>query len=197
MTKKAQINMTLIPLVLILAIIIGAGYLLIQGDIKLPKLNRGPSIRRLEGFPTVIYTGDSIEKQRRVITNQNELSDFLNLIDKTGLVTLKEQINFDKEVLVGVSSETEQPVGHVIKVKKLFEDKANSKLTVFLEETFPSESCNAEKDPHIAVDLVAITKTNYQILFDRAKKFEECGSSDNNPDETNDTNNESTNSNNN
>ena len=175
MTKRAQINMSLVPLFIILAIIIGAGYFLIQGELDFSKIfNRGPEIRRLEGFPTVIYTDDNIEKQRLVISDQNQLNEFLNLIDKTGLVTLKDSIDFNKEVLVGVSSETEDPVGHEVKIKKLFVDKEKQTLIVSIEETFPGESCNPEIDKHIAVDLVAISKSEFSIDFDRIKKIDEC-----------------------
>jgi hypothetical protein len=170
MTKKAQINMSLIPLFLILAVILGAGYFLIQGDIKFPKFDNGPKLRRLEGFPTIVYTSETMERQRKIIKTREELNEFLNIIDKTGLVTLKETVDFNKEILIGVSSETVDPVGHKLKIKKAIEDKENKKIIINVEETFPLKECLTENDLHIAVDLIAITKTDSQIVFERSKR---------------------------
>ena len=174
MNKEAQIKMSLIPLVLIMAVILGAGYFLVQGDIKLPSFDNKPEINRLEGFPTIIYTEEDLEKERLVIRTQDELVQFLNRIDKTGLTELRAPINFDKEFLLGASSESELPVGHTLKIKKVYIDEADNILTVEIEETFPGEGCEIEEDKHIAVDLVSISKTESEIKFDRVKKTEIC-----------------------
>jgi hypothetical protein len=56
------------------------------------------------------------------------LITFLNKLDTTGLLTLKEQINYDKEYIVAVTSPNRNLENHSIKIKKLYEDtekKAN------------------------------------------------------------------------
>jgi hypothetical protein len=174
MTKKAQINMSLIPLVLILAVILGAGYFLIQNDIKFPSFDNKPEIKRLDGFPTVIYTDEELVKERMVIRTQEELAEFLNKIDKTGLTQLREQINYDKEFLLAASSESEMPVGHTLKIKKVYVNEEENMLTVQIQETFPGTTCELEEDKHIAVDIVSISQTDYEIRFDRIKKNKEC-----------------------
>ena len=74
------VSLKLLPIFLIFALIAGAGYFLLQGEIKLPWLNqkstRNISIRRLEGFPTTVYTKDVLAKQRVVIKNEEELLKF-------------------------------------------------------------------------------------------------------------------------
>jgi hypothetical protein len=166
--------MSFLPLLLLILIILGAGYFLIQGEIKLPKFDRGPQIRRLEGFPTVIYTDRKVEKQRLVIKSEEELNDFLNLVDDTGLLTLREDIDFEKEFLLGVTSETEKEVDHEIKIRKVYEDKDDGSLLISIRETFPGETCDSEIDEHIAADLVAISKTDLDIEFERVKQVIEC-----------------------
>ena len=53
-------------------------------------------------------------------------------------------------------------------------------LLIAVQETFPSDNCTVETSPHIAVDIVAINKTDWDIGFDRIKTEEPC---DNNEDE--------------
>jgi hypothetical protein len=176
MSKKAQttIYMTFLPLILIILIILGAGYFLLQGEIDLPKFDKEPQIRRLDGFPTAVYSNKQLEKQRLVIKSDEELYDFLNLVDETGLLAVREDIDFEKEYLLAVSSETEKEVGHEIEVRKAYEDKEDGSLLISLRETFPGETCEIELDEHVAVDVVAISITEYEIEFERVKKFEEC-----------------------
>ena len=181
MTNKKQfIYISLLPLVTIIVLILGAGYFLLADEIKLPKFDKGTQIRRLENFPTIIYTeeGAAYEKQRKVLKNEQELNEFLNYIDPAGLVTLKETINFDKEYVIAVSTEVEDPETHKVKVKKVYEDKAKKSLLIAVQETFPGGDCAVEVSPHIAVDIVAINKTDWDIGFDRIKTEEACESND-------------------
>lgn len=175
MTKKAQtLYVSFIPLILIIGLIFGAGYFLLADEIKLPSFKKDPEVRRLEGFPTVIYSEDVFEKQRKVIKTEDELNDFLNMVDPTGIATLKENIDFDKEHIIAISSETEVEVDHRIRVKKIRYDKDDEELIVLIHEFFPGDTCEIEEDPHIAVDLVAIEITDKLIDFDREKLVEEC-----------------------
>jgi hypothetical protein len=172
--QNTTLNMSLVPLFLLIALILGAGYFLVQGEIKLPKFNRGPQIRRLEGFPTIVYTDRQLEKQREIIKSEEELNEFLNYVDESGLVTVKEKIDFDKEYVLGVSTETEKETGHRIKVRKVYEDKEDNTLLVHLEEIEAGDGCEIENDPNTAVDIVAISRTDRQIDFDRIKKVKNC-----------------------
>ncbi len=172
--QQASLRVSLIPLVIIFFLILGAGYFLLQGEIDLPKFNKGPTIQRLEGFPTVIYTQESMEKQRKVIRSEVELDEFLNSVDKSGLLQMRESINFGKDMILAVSSETNDEVGRKIKIRKVYEDKEKRKIVVEIEEKKPGETCNPEIDKNITVDMVKISKTDWEIDFDRVIKVEEC-----------------------
>lgn len=182
MSKRTTLKMSFIPLAIIIILIIGAGYFLLQGEIKLPKFNQGPQIRRLAGFPTVVYGAD-LEKQRKVITNQDDLNQFLNSLDKTGMLQVKDKINFDKESVLAVSTDTQPETGHKIKIRKVYEDKKNQKLIVSIEETQMGKYCQPETDQNVAVDLAVISKTDWKIEFDRIKKSEDCKQPESTPSE--------------
>jgi len=172
--QKANLRISLIPLVVIIGLILGAGYLLLAGDINLPKFNNGPKFRRVEGFPTIVYTENVLEKQRLVIKNEEELTQFLNLIDPTGLLEVREPINFDKEYLVAVTTETEEKTGNSVKIKEIYENKEDDNFLVSIRETIQGDTCEKELDKNIAVDVVAISKTEKPFEFDRVKQVEEC-----------------------
>ena len=176
--KATIIYMSYLPLILIILLVLGAGYFLMADDIKLPKFNKGPQIRRLEGFPTLIYSEGPIEKQRKVIKSEEELNEFLNFIDPTGLLTLKESINFEEEYVIAVSSETEKDEEHKIKIRKVYEDKEDTTLLVSIQETFGGPECTVEEDAHVAVELVVINKTDWEIDFERIKKELPCKKTD-------------------
>jgi hypothetical protein len=172
--QKANLKISLIPLVVIIGLILGAGYLLLAGDIKLPQFNNGPQFRRVDGFPTVIYTDKVIEKQRIVIKSEEELTNFLNMIDPTGLLEVRETINFNKEYLIAVTTETEQETNRATRIKKIYEDKEKGNILVSVRETEPGKTCEIEIDPNVAVDIVAISKTELPMEFERIKQVEEC-----------------------
>lgn len=176
MTKKSHIlNMSLLPVVLLLALILGAGYFLMAGDGSISKLfNRGPEVRRLAGFPTVVPTQEVLEKQRIVIKSDEELAAFLNMVDKSGLLSVKDKVNFDKEFLIGVTGKTLPEARSTIKIRKLYEDKEDKSLIVSIKQTDLGDSCEADKDSGVAVDLVAISKTDLNIEFDIVKETKEC-----------------------
>ncbi|OGC75397.1 hypothetical protein A2425_03990 [candidate division WWE3 bacterium RIFOXYC1_FULL_42_17] len=171
---KTTLNMSLIPLVVIVVLMIGAGYFLLQGEIKLPGFNKGTQIRRLDGFPTVITTEMPLEKQRKVIKSPEELAEFLNYIDPTGLTEVRDSVNFDREYLLAVSSDLQDETGHKMRIKKVYEDKNTKHLLVLIEETDKGDNCEVEVEGNITSDVVAISKTDYEISFDRVKKVENC-----------------------
>ncbi|MFZ2664381.1 MAG: hypothetical protein WAX66_03395 [Patescibacteria group bacterium] len=172
--QKAELRVSLIPLVILVGLILGAGYFLLQGEITLPKFSKGPTIRRLGGFPAVVDTEKVLEKQRWVIKSEEELSQFLNLVDSTGLLELKDKVNFEKEFILAVSSGTNEETGHKIKIRKVYGDSKSKKIIVQVEETEQGDSCSKELSKNIAVDMVSLSKTDWQIKFDKVIKNEEC-----------------------
>lgn len=172
--QKANLRISLIPLVVIIGLILGAGYLLLAGDIKLPKFNNEPKFRRVEGFPTIVYTETVIEKQRIVIKSEEELTQFLNMIDPTGLLEVREPINFNKEYLIAVTTETEEETGNGVRIKEIYENKEKGNFLVSIREITQGDTCEKELDKNISVDVVAISKTETPFEFDRVKQVEEC-----------------------
>lgn len=176
MTKNQQatVKMSLIPLVIIIALIIGAGFLLLKGEIKLPDFNSGPKVKRLQNYPTIVYTDKELTKQRRVITNQQELNDFLNYVDSTGMLVVKDNIDFNKDYLIAVSTGVYNETGHKIKVKRVYMDTKRNKLMAAVEEVELAENCVVDYAKNVAVDIVAVSKTDKKIDFDRTKTVEPC-----------------------
>ena len=172
--QNAYLKVSLLPLLVLVGLIFGAGYFLLQGDVKLPKFNKGPTIQRMEGFPTVIYTDKEIQKTRKVITNEQELAEFLNLVDETGILTTKEKIDFEKNVVIAVATETNEETGHKMKIKKVYEDREKKKILIEFEEVDPDGDCQMEIDNNIAVDMVMLSKTDWRIDFEKVTKVIEC-----------------------
>jgi hypothetical protein len=173
-SQKAELKVSLIPLVILIGLILGAGYFLLQGEITLPKFNRGPTIKRLEGFPTVSNVNQVIDKQRRTITSESELNEFLNLVDSSGLIQLKDKMDFTKNIIIAVASGTNEETGHSIKIKKVYEDSKAKRIIVQVEETEQGDTCKKEPSRNVAIDMVSLSKTDWQIKFDKIIKNEEC-----------------------
>jgi hypothetical protein len=164
-----------IPIVLIILIIVGAGYFLLKGEFQMPKLGKDMAeVRRIEGFPTVAYTNGQLDKQRVVIKSTEELNEFLDMVDSTGQLIVLENINFEKEFLIGAATETNETSGYEMKIKKLIADKERKLLTVSLQETRPGDTCEVDIQNNVAVDIVAISKTDWEINFERVTKTDEC-----------------------
>lgn len=176
--QEAFLRVSLLPLLVLVGLIFGAGYFLLKDEIKIPSLRKNPTIQRLEGFPTVIYTDKQIKKIRKVITNERELAEFLNLIDETGILTVKEKVDFEKNVVIAIATENNEEIGHTIKVKKVYEDVDRDKILIEFEEVDPEDDCKMEIDPNIAVDLVMLTKTDKRIDFEKITKVIECEKED-------------------
>lgn len=162
--------MNLLPIVVLVLIAFGTGYFLIKGDFKFPKFNRDPQIRRLNGFPTVVDVTTDVDKQREVIKSMDDFKKFLSYVDKSGLVTLREAINFDKEYLIAVSSTTQGEDGLGLRIKKVYEDRVNSSLLVSVEQTKNPDNCQPTPRKTALIDVVAISKTDKQIDFEIVKK---------------------------
>ncbi len=171
--RSVKLNINLIPLFILIAILVVV-YFLFLSDTELIKIDRAPEVRRINGFPTVAYTEKELEKKRLVITSDEELASFLNYVDESGYLIMREDIDFNKEFLLGVSSSTNPGEGYKIKIRKLYEDKDKNKLIVSIRETEPGETCLFEENKNTTVDLVAISKTGRFIDFERVKEVKEC-----------------------
>ncbi len=91
--KTTTLNISLLPIVVIVLLILGAGYFLVKDDIDLSKIfNREPKVRRLEGFPVVINTNQILDKQRTLVKSQAELDTFLKAIDPSATMINNDNI---------------------------------------------------------------------------------------------------------
>jgi len=172
--QRATLKVSLIPLVIIILLILGVGYFLLQGEFKFQIFNKEPTVKRLEGFPTTVSTTNKLERQRRVITSDQELNDFLNYVDSSGLLQVKDKINFNKEIVIAVSTETNDYTGYKTKIKKVYEDKAKKRILVSIEDTVLGDKCKLTPGMNVAVDIITLSKSDWEIKFDRIQKTDEC-----------------------
>lgn len=166
--------MNLLPVVLILLLILGAGYLLTQGEFSIPGFsnNNKMKITRFEGFPTTIPVSEEMEKQRLVITSQEELDAFLSKLDPTDSITLSEKVNFDRQVVLAVSNETRETEGYSLKVRRVYDE--SDKVEISLREERPDDDCVLPQYKNVAVDIVAITRTEKPVDFSLVKEIYSC-----------------------
>ena len=159
--------MSMIPLAIIIVLIIGAGYFLMKGEFKLFNFNKGIEIVRLEkeGFPSVVFTDKPVEKIRRVLKSQDELNQFLNEVDPTGLTVLKRDTDFNKEYLIAASSSTNSETGRKVKIKRAVIDKETKTLTFIIEETEAGSKCPVDAAKNIAIDIVDPKLRKFSLAF--------------------------------
>jgi hypothetical protein len=173
MNKESNKKINLIPLFILIGLVITV-YFVFLSDSALFQLDKRLEVRRLNGFPTTAYTEKELEKQRLVITSEEELIQFLNYVDESGYLLVREDIDFNKEMLLGVSTDVNDIEGHTIKIRKLYEEKDSSTLLVSVRETEPGTSCEIIFNNNVAVDLVAIDITSMKVEFERVKEVKEC-----------------------
>jgi len=172
MSNQRGSTLNLLPVLILIAIASGAGYYLMQGELKLPKLVREPNVRRLADFPTSVEMASpkDLEKQRVVIKSQEELQEFFAHVDENGELALEEKIDFDQEYLLGISSSLREKAQGKIKVKKIYADRQDQSYLVMVERTERSDEClDLEYQDNVLVDLVAIDKTDWEIDFETVK----------------------------
>ncbi len=165
--------MTIIP-IFVLVVALGAVYFFFLKDSNFLKIDKSPEVRRINGFPTTVYTQKEMEKIREIITTEEELTNFLNTVDESGYLIMREKIDFNKEMVLAVTTSTNEFEGHEIKIKKLYEDKDANKLLVSVREAEPGETCEKIMNKNVALDLVAISTTAREIEFERVKEITEC-----------------------
>ena len=174
MTKKSvKLSINLVPLFILVALLLGIWYFFLS-DNEVFNFNRAPEVRRLNGFPAIVYSEDDLEKQRLLINDEEQLAEFLNSVDKSGYLIVREDINFDKEMLLAVSTSTEDLEGQTIKIRKLYEDNDSDTILVSVRETEPGSTCEIVENKNAAVDLVAISRTIKKIEFEKIKEIKEC-----------------------
>ncbi len=166
-----------LPLLIILGLIFGAGYLLMGGEFKLDFFEEKTSLelRRLEDFPTtVVVKNPELEKQRSVINSEEELVAFLANVDTEDELSLGEQIDFEKEMLIGISTKAFETTGYSVKIKKIYIDKENDELLVSSLITEPSDACITTDTATSSIDIVAVDKTDLNIDFETLRKKDLC-----------------------
>ena len=172
--KSVKLYVNVIPIIIILLLIGGAGYFLFGQDLEIPIEDRKTQITRLEGFPRMLYVSEDRKKVRKVIKSEEELNEFLNDVDKNGELTIDTNVNFNRHYLMGAATKTLEGENHTFKIKKIYKDTDDKTLTVVQERTDPDEGCKLEGGQNIWVDIVQINKTDWNIGFELVKKILPC-----------------------
>ncbi len=169
-------GMAKLPLIILLGLVIGAGYFLLQGDVKIPFFNDDNTVevRRLDDYPAKIALSEELEKTQTVIKSEEELVNFLASVDPTGALTLDEKINFDREYLIGTTSKTFTTGGYEFKTRKVYEDKEKNELTVSSVIRKPADDCIVTQELNMFVDIVAISKTDKAVNFETVTETYTC-----------------------
>jgi hypothetical protein len=166
-----------LPLIIILGLILGAGYFLLRGEIDLSSLlgdNSSLEMRRLDGFPTVVPVSVEHEKLQKVIKSEQELIDFLAAVDETNNLSVGEKINFDKEMLIGVATSNFDTSGYSMKIRKIYVDRDSNSLLVSSTITQPGDTCQKDPQLNVAVEIVAVDTTDMPVDFETLRTTEIC-----------------------
>ncbi len=165
-----------LPLIIILGLIVGAVYFLLQGDLNLsflkPKTN--VEVRRLDDYPITVSVEQDMRKIQTVIKSDEELISFLASIDKTNALTVNEKINFDKEYLIGITSKTLKKTGNEFKIKKVYIDKEKGGLLVSSRLRKPGDDCITTDEMNMIVDIVVISKTDKEVQYEKLIETINC-----------------------
>lgn len=177
MNNKGQITyVNLFPVIIIILLIVGGGYLLTKDDLQLPWKNNGSvRVRKVQNFPTNLpTTNENFQKQRLVIKSEAQLQELLNSINEQAYQQLTETINFDKEYVIAVTSDTKFSGGTELKIRKIYDEKEDNKYLVSIRERVPGDTCITTQELNVAIDLVTIRKTDREIEFERVKEIYKC-----------------------
>lgn len=176
MNKSHTLNASILPILILVGLILGAGYFLIGSNFKLPKFGQKDSLQRLEGYPTVINItkedAATIGKIREVITSQEQLDAFLAKVSKGGL-TVNEEIDFSKKVVIAVATTFDEP-DKELKIKKVYESSQDKKLTIQIRNLVPEDICPTGEKYTVGIDLATVKKTDWKIDFENITEKKPC-----------------------
>lgn len=174
--QQNMYGMSGLPVLIVLGLILGAGYFLLRGEINLPfnETSNTVEVRRLEGFPVNVSLPGELGKIQTVLKSEKELIAFLAAIDKSNNLSVNEKINFDKEYLIGVSSKTFNTDGHDFKIRKVYIDVEKDMLLVSSRTVKPDDDCNVTKGLNTVVDIVAVSKTDKDFDFENLIETQTC-----------------------
>ena len=152
---------------------------MLKDALKLPwfRNDNTVEITRLEGFPRAWETQRDVKKTRRVIRNEQELKDFfayVDMADETSLNSILNKVDFNKEFLLGITSDTQEETEGTIRVKRVEIDKAKKKLYVEIIQYKPDTTCAPEVKSNVLIDIVKISKSTNEIGFDVVKENRSC-----------------------
>lgn len=165
-----------LPVLIVLGLILGAGYFLLGGDFSFPfnEPDTTVEVRRLEEFPINVPLTNKIEKIQTVIKSEKELIAFMAAIDKSNTLSISEKINFDKEYLIGVSSKSFDTGGYEFKIRKIYIDQEKNILLVSSKTIKPGDACIVTQELNTIVDIVAISKTDKVFEFENLIETRTC-----------------------
>jgi hypothetical protein len=176
MTNKSRASTNLLPIFIIVALIIAAGFLLTKDDFKAPwQKSDKIKAQHLQNFPREVPTLEQLEKLRVVIKTQKELDDFLMQIDPTGSTKVNDKVNFDKEIVIAATSPTLLTDGYKLKIQKIYNDEENMELRAIVMYEKPGDTCDVQQVSNVVVDMVKVKKTDMEITFDKEEREVECG----------------------
>jgi hypothetical protein len=185
MTNKSKASTNLLPIFIIIALIVAAGFLLTKDDIKAP-WQKSDKVRaeHLTNFPREVPTLEQLEKERLVLKSQQELDSFLMKVDPTGSTKVSDKIDFNKEWVIVATSPTLTTDGYKLKIQKIYDDTEKQELRAVVIYEKPGETCEVQEVSNIVVDMVKIKQTTVKIDFDKEEKEVECGDKEPEPEES-------------
>jgi hypothetical protein len=171
--KKNKSNL-LIPAVIIIVLVVVLGVVLMKENI-LDFFKPYPyAMTRIEGFPTTIASSKKIEKQRAIINSKEEFDNLVkNIVDDANKIKMP-NVDFAKNRLLVVTTNTNDTKGFSIKVKSILKNTEQNKLDAVIQISKPGETCQNPEESNIAIDMVILEKNNGDVTFDKEEKTVEC-----------------------
>lgn len=169
-------GLSALPLIIIIGLILGTGYLLLKDSIDLSflEVSKDLEMERLENFPKTVSVTKDLDKQRAVIKSEEELINFLSYVSKSKELSLGRKVDFKKEMLIGVSTKTNNTGGYSVKIEKIKVDKKTNNLYITSLITKPSDNCVVTQQLNSAVDIVLVSKTNMDVEFETVRTTDLC-----------------------
>jgi len=169
--KKGKTNL-LIPVFVILGLIVVLGYVLLREDIL--DVFKTYTLKRIDGYPKVVNSNKLTEKQRVLITSKEEYdAKIAEIFENTSELPLPE-IDFEKNNLLIVTTETNDTLGYRIKVDKVVKNEQDQELDIFIVHSKPGETCVNEEKKNVAIDMVSIEKLAWKVKFNKVDTVKEC-----------------------